>query len=82
LRVQTFSTYTADRPVTHDTVAQAFGAGQHRRTFDRDHPFGQRGKVFDRETRGKVNVHTTVQEKAIALPTDARLYHKARRVLV
>ena len=29
-----------------------------------------------------VNVDTTVQEKAIAFPTDARLYHKARAVLV
>ena len=30
----------------------------------------------------RVNVDTTVQEKAIAFPTDARLYHKARRLLV
>jgi IS5 family transposase len=30
----------------------------------------------------RVNVDTTVQEKAIAFPTDARLCHKARRVLV
>jgi transcriptional regulator len=29
-----------------------------------------------------VNVDTTVQEKAIAFPTDARLYHKARIALV
>src|SRR6267154_1820076 len=29
-----------------------------------------------------VNVDTTVQEKAIAFPTDARLYHKARMTLV
>jgi len=29
-----------------------------------------------------VNVDTTVQEKAIAFPTDARLYHKARLALV
>jgi IS5 family transposase len=29
-----------------------------------------------------VNVDTTVQEKAVAFPTDARLYHKMRRVLV
>lgn len=29
-----------------------------------------------------VNVDTTVQEKAIAFPTDGRLYHKARAVLV
>ena len=30
----------------------------------------------------KVNVDTTVQEKAIAFPTDARLYHKMRVRLV
>jgi transposase, IS5 family len=30
----------------------------------------------------KVNVDTTVQEKAIAFPTDARLYHKMRVALV
>lgn len=30
----------------------------------------------------KVNVDTTVQEKAIAFPTDARLYHKMRSTLV
>jgi len=29
-----------------------------------------------------VNVDTTVQEKAVAFPTDARLYHKARSALV
>lgn len=29
-----------------------------------------------------VNVDTTVQDKAIAFPTDARLYHKARGALV
>lgn len=30
----------------------------------------------------RVNVDTTVQEKAIAYPTDAKLYHKARVLLV
>lgn len=30
----------------------------------------------------RVNVDTTVQEKAVAYPTDARLYHKARVLLV
>ena len=30
----------------------------------------------------QVNVDTTVQEKAIAFPTDARLYHKMRKALV
>ena len=29
-----------------------------------------------------VTVDTTVQEKAIAFPTDAKLYHKARSALV
>jgi IS5 family transposase len=31
---------------------------------------------------GRVNVDTAVQEKAVAFPTDARLYHKMRRALV
>jgi len=30
----------------------------------------------------RVNMDTTVQEKAVAFPTDARLYHKMRRALV
>ena len=30
----------------------------------------------------EVNVDTTVQEKVIAFPTDARLYHKMRIALV
>jgi len=30
----------------------------------------------------RVHVDTTVQEKAVAFPTDARLYHKAQRALV
>src|SRR5215207_5190825 len=39
------------------------------------------GALREREIK-RVNVDTTVQEKAIAFPTDARLYHKARRALV
>ncbi|EMF90205.1 hypothetical protein LEP1GSC005_3088 [Leptospira santarosai str. ST188] len=43
---------------------------------------GQReGEIKDQEFR-RVNVDTTVQEKAIAFPTDARLYHKMRQALV
>jgi IS5 family transposase len=37
--------------------------------------------LTDREIK-RVHVDTTVQEKAIAFPTDARLYHKARGALV
>jgi transposase, IS5 family len=42
----------------------------------------QRAGVLPPAELKRVNVDTTVQEKAIAFPTDARLYHKARRALV
>jgi IS5 family transposase len=42
----------------------------------------KRGKLLKKEHVRRVNVDTTVQEKAIAFPTDARLYHKMRRKLV
>jgi len=42
----------------------------------------QRQQALKASEIRRVNVDTTVQEKAIAFPTDARLYHKARCVLV
>lgn len=39
-------------------------------------------KAITPQELDKVNVDTTVQEKAIAFPTDARLYHKMRMALV
>jgi len=39
-------------------------------------------KVLSARDLHKVNIDTTVQEKAIAFPTDARLYYKARERLV
>ena len=42
----------------------------------------KRGKLLTEKHAEHVNVDTTVQEKAIAFPTDARLYHKARHALV
>jgi Transposase domain (DUF772). len=42
----------------------------------------QREAVLTPTEVKRVNVDTTVQEKAIAFPTDARLYHKARIALV
>ena len=39
-------------------------------------------KAIQPQELAKVNVDTTVQEKAIAFPTDARLYHKMRNALV
>jgi len=42
----------------------------------------KRGNLLRKRHMERINVDTTVQEKAIAYPTDARLYDKARRVLV
>ncbi len=43
---------------------------------------GQReGQIKDPEFR-RVNFDTTVQEKGITFPTDAKLYHKMRQVLL
>ncbi len=42
----------------------------------------KRGKLITRRDTQRVNVDTTVQEKAIAFPTDARLYYKMLRALV
>ena len=41
-----------------------------------------RSKALDAKDLGRVNVDTTVQEKAIAFPTDARLYEKTRSAVV
>jgi len=42
----------------------------------------KRKKLLTERHMERVNVDTTVQEKAIAHPTDSRLYHKARVLLV
>jgi IS5 family transposase len=42
----------------------------------------KRGGNLTEQHMERVNVDTTVQEKAIAYPTDARLYHKTRVLLV
>lgn len=53
-----------------------------------EHLFGEllntakRVRALKTDHLNKVNIDTTVQEKAIAFPTDARLYHKMRTVLV
>ena len=39
-------------------------------------------KLITRSEMKRLNVDTTVQEKAVAFPTDAALYHKARKKLV
>lgn len=42
----------------------------------------KRQRALTNKEMQSINVDTTVQEKAIAFPTDARLYDKARRALV
>jgi len=44
--------------------------------------FAKRGKLLTPRHVERVNVDTTVQEKAVAFPTDTRLYHKSRRALM
>ncbi|MCP4374371.1 MAG: IS5 family transposase [Deltaproteobacteria bacterium] len=39
-------------------------------------------KVLQKGSMNKLNVDTTVQEKAISFPTDAKLYHRMREKLV
>ena len=43
---------------------------------------GFRTKTVDRRSLENVNVDTTVQEKAVAFPTDACLYHRMIEKLV
>jgi len=43
---------------------------------------GLKMKVIKKSSLKKINVDTTVQEKAIAFPTDAKLYHRMRERLV
>ena len=82
LRIRLFSAHPAHRPDHAGQMASP----------DRSGGNGEAppGDPFDGQVTGKltpnhlkhVNVDTTVQEKAIAFPTDARLYHKARAALV
>ena len=50
--------------------------------LDQRHPLYLLAAALKPAELRRVNVDTTVQEKAIAFPTDARLYQKARCVLV
>ena len=43
---------------------------------------GLKTKTIKPASLNKVNVDTTVQEKAVTFPTDARLYYKMREKLV
>ncbi len=61
---------------------QRIGPGGMEKLLQETLAAAQRQQALKPSEIRRVNVDTTVQEKAIAFPTDARLYHKARCVLV
>lgn len=58
------------------------GLGGMEKLFKETLAAAQRENLLRRTDVSRAIVDTTVMEKAIAFPTDARLYHKARRTLV
>jgi len=58
------------------------GSGGFEKLFEQVLDTAKRGGHITESHLNKVNIDTTVQEKAIAFPTDARLYHKMRATLV
>lgn len=69
-------------PTTLVKWRKRIGAGGMEKLLQETIELGKREKLIRRSQLSRVNVDTTVQEKAIAFPTDARLYEKMRRVLV
>ena len=61
---------------------QRIGPGGMEKLLQETIAAAQRQQALKPAELRRVNVDTTAQEKAIAFPTDARLYHKARCVLV
>jgi len=61
---------------------QRIGEGGVEKLFKELLATAKRSQYLKRSHLNQVNVDTTVQEKAIAFPTDARLYHKMRAALV
>jgi transposase, IS5 family len=61
---------------------QRVGGGGREQLLKESLAAAQREAVLSPAEVKRVNVDTTVQEKAVAFPTDARLYHKARQALV
>jgi IS5 family transposase len=58
------------------------GASGMEKLLDETLSTAERERALRESEIRRVHVATTVQEKAVAFPTDARLYHKARRALV
>ncbi len=58
------------------------GSSGFEKLFEQVIETAKRGKYLTKRHLNKINIDTTVQEKAIAFPTDARLYYKMREALV
>jgi IS5 family transposase len=69
-------------PTTLVKWRQRVGEAGMEKLFSQTLQTAQKKGLLKKSHLKKVNVDTTVQEKAIAYPTDARLYHKMRVKLV
>ena len=74
--------HVADRPLELEQVAEAGRGRAVGKLLEATIHTALAMKAVRPAEFQKVNVDTTVQEKAIAFPTDARLYHKMRLALV
>jgi len=78
--------YFAHRPPCDPTVLVKWrhrvGASGLEKLLQETLETAKRAKILKPQELKQVNVDTTVQEKATAFPTDARLYQKARKALV
>jgi IS5 family transposase len=69
-------------PTTLVKWRQRVGADGLEKLLQETLAIAQRSGLLPAQELKQVNVDTTVQEKAVAFPTDARLYNKARRAVV
>ena len=69
---------TAVRPLVADALAPAHGRGQARGALQDSFSVATRTGAAKPSDFTEVIIDTTVQEKAIAFPTDAKLLHRAR----
>lgn len=63
-------------------MAKKIGISKLEKLLEETLNIAKREKFIDKFYLKRINVDTTVQEKAVTFPTDAKLYHKMRRNLV
>ncbi len=80
-----FETFQTEIPVVSSNLSQwrkRIGPEKMEELLKQLITTGKREGIIKRGDMERVNVDTTVQEKNITYPTDAKLYHKMREVLV